>query len=129
MLHRCEDCPGSDHLQEFLESNICDEVDHIKYKQWVSTERTTLADHIAIPQKVTETLIKQMDKLAQHHYIAKHQSGFLNHLKSNISENKCIMRMCAWTLRKIMPFLCRILLRGTTGTTASAFPSASLVTV
>lgn len=59
MLHRCENCPGIEKLQEFLENKLSDEVDHLTYKQWVSTDRTTLTEHSATPLELTETLIEE----------------------------------------------------------------------
>ena len=59
MLHRCVNCPGTASLEEFLESKINGEMDHINYKQWVSTDRTTLTDHIATPREFIETLTEK----------------------------------------------------------------------
>ena len=91
MIHRCDNCPGITKLQEFLQKKISDEVDQIKYKQWVSTDRTTLTDHVATPQEFIECLAEKTDKLAVHHFIAKHQSGHLKSLKEHLTEDSCIM--------------------------------------
>lgn len=90
MLHRCEACPGSSALKEFLESKVSDEVDTVKYKQWESTDRTTLIDHVATVDEYTEVLVSNVEKLAEHHFISKHQSEYLRKLKETIT-NECII--------------------------------------
>lgn len=91
MLNRCDNCPVTYSLEELLEDKISDEVAHIMYKQLVSTDRTILKNHIASPEEVIETLSEITDKLAEYHFIAKLQSGYLRNLKENIAEIECIM--------------------------------------
>ena len=91
MLHRCENCPGLSGLEDFIRDKISDEVDNITYKQWVSTDRTTLSEHVASVSDYVDTLVAKVDKLAAHHFISKHQSSYLRELKENISDHECIM--------------------------------------
>lgn len=55
------------------------------------TDRTTLQDHIASPREFIQILADKIDKLAVHHYIAKHQSQYLKTLKNNLTPQECIM--------------------------------------
>lgn len=91
MLHRCENCPGLAGLHDFLMDKISDEVDQIIYKQWISTDRTYLTDQIMTSREYIETLIEKTDKLASHHFIAKHQAKYLRSLKQNLSRSECIV--------------------------------------
>ncbi len=91
MLHRCENCPGVEGLQNYLGTILNDEADQIEYKQWVSTDRTTLTDHVATPQQFIELLTERTDKLAVHHFISKHQSSYFRNLKENLSQSECII--------------------------------------
>ena len=91
MLHRCEACPGSASLEHYILENISDEVDEIKYKQWVTTDRTTLTEHSLSRSDYIETLVEKVNKLSIHHYIAKHQSSHLQQLKDNLKSNEIII--------------------------------------
>ena len=50
LLHRCANCPGTTGLETFLESKpegtILENDEFIVYKQWISTDRTTLEESI-----------------------------------------------------------------------------------
>ena len=91
MLLRCEKCLGVAGVEAYLKTQISDEADQTGYKQWVSTDRTTLTEHVATSQKFIELLTEKTDKLAVHHFIAKHQSSYLKDLKENLSDNDCII--------------------------------------
>ena len=47
MLHHCDDCPNKSNVQNYLKELLSikfSENDVIKYKQWVSTDRSQLED-------------------------------------------------------------------------------------
>jgi len=95
MIHRCPECPNVQVLQEYLESlfeaNDISADDPIHYKQWVTTDRTTLQDYTKTLQDFLETLVEKVDKLTAHHFIAKHQSSFLSGLKHNLKPDEAIV--------------------------------------
>lgn len=66
-------------------------MDHLTYKQWVSTDRTTLTEHSATPLELIEALIEKTDKLTTHHFIAKYQSKYLRDMKENLAVDECIV--------------------------------------
>ena len=93
MLHRCSSCPGKEGLTQYLQQ-VCDasdEADLVHYKQWESTDRTTLVEHVQEVGDYLERLVQKSDLLTTHHYIAKNQSAYLSHLKENLPEGECII--------------------------------------
>ena len=88
MMRRCEKCLETsnalrDHLYEIV--GDYDEEDEIEYKQWTTTDRSTLVNcSDNIPQYI-EIVIKQLLKLTPHSHIAKIRSQYLKNLKSNLN--------------------------------------------
>ena len=73
MLHRCTNCPGTIGLQTLLKSKpegiILENDESIVHKQWVSTDRTPIAENI---KPISEYLIIIHEiKITMHHFIAK----------------------------------------------------------
>lgn len=94
MIHRCESCPGKEALNRYLLELLSDEYDeddNINFQQWVSTDRTTLVTQQLSMADFIELLTNKLDNLTVHHYIAKHQSGYLTELKEKIPETECIV--------------------------------------
>ena len=60
------------------------------YKQWISTDRTTLVNHYST---VEEFIAKVVDvyEVCPHHFIAKAQANHLKIAKENLSENELII--------------------------------------
>ena len=75
MLHRCVNYPGITGLQTFLENKlegtILENDESIVYKQWISTDRTTLEESIKPISEYLDILIQEIEKLTTHHFIAK----------------------------------------------------------
>ena len=80
MLRRCANCPGITGLQTFLESNlegtILENDESTVYKQWISTDRTTVEESIKPISEYLDILIQEIEKLTTHHFI-KNQSNYL----------------------------------------------------
>ena len=94
MMHRCPSCPNKDSLVSHLE-DLCD-VDssadeEIRFKQWISTDRTTLHDCCMPVPDFIETLADKCDKLTTHHFVSQHQSAYLSSLKKSISTDEAII--------------------------------------
>jgi len=60
--------------------NIIGEYDddtEITYKQWITTDRSTLAQMTTPVQEFVSVLIGNLEKLTSHSYIAKSQSSYV----------------------------------------------------
>ena len=82
MLHMCTNCPGKAFLYEIL----CDyfnvegfelEEDTISYKQWVSTDRSSLLTIQSTVSEFIENASCMIYDLCSHHYIKEAQSSYL----------------------------------------------------
>ena len=79
MIHRCSECPSSDIPKDHL-FNIIGEYDddtEKTYKQWITTDQSTLAQMTTPVQEFVSVLIDNLEKLTSHSYIAKSQSSCL----------------------------------------------------
>ena len=70
-------------------SDATDETVH--YKQWLTTDHTTLQDFSMPLHEFMETLVKKSETLTTHHYIAKHQLVDLSALKENLGPEHAII--------------------------------------
>lgn len=85
-LRSCSKCPGTDVLKHILTELFDDNnIDTITYKQWTSTDRSTLETIIKSIEEFVDTLIESLEKLLSHSFTAKQQSQYLNHLKETIT--------------------------------------------
>ena len=93
MIHRCESCPGSTALKEFLDNelNEHDADDEIQYCQWSTTDRATLTTVISTYEEYKEHLISSIHNLTKHSYIAKCQARYLNLKKDRLGKNEGIV--------------------------------------
>ena len=76
MLQRCENCPSSDVLKEYL-TNLFEESDDddvITYQQWQTTDRCNLVTMASTIDEYVEHLIGKLEKLTSHSYLAKTQA-------------------------------------------------------
>ena len=93
MVHCCENCPGFQALQIFLQNkftelNIDDDV---SYSQWESTDRTSLRTNTLTVDKFIELLVYSVGKLTTHSFITVIQTRHLKSRKANIDESTCII--------------------------------------
>ena len=93
MMGRCKDCPGKDNLIRFLHSlEVCKVLEEIEYKQWISTDKTTLNTIKGQMTDFIDNLAVKMISLTRHHYTAKAQNAYLKNMKANIQpEKECII--------------------------------------
>lgn len=95
MVHRCPSCPGVDVLRSYLEdiSGLDDttEDSEVSFKQWMSTDRTTIQTCSSTLADFVETIVKKTDELTSHHFIWKHQGAFLSTLKEQLKQNEAII--------------------------------------
>ena len=79
MTHRCESCPGTTILKEFLDQKLNEHEDdeEFNYCQWDTADRATLTTIIATYEEYKETLIDVIEDLTRYSYIAKCQVQYL----------------------------------------------------
>ena len=65
--------------------------DVMKYKQWVSTDRSQLEDKEEFGDDFIILLLDTLYKLTEHHFIVKNQSQYLKGLKASLKPNECII--------------------------------------
>ena len=73
IMHRCESCPDTAALKDFLDQELNEHEDDEKfnYCQWDTTDRAILTTFTATYEEYKETLIDVIDDLTRHSYIAK----------------------------------------------------------
>ena len=71
-MHRCESCPGTAILKEFLDQELNEQKDNeeFNYCQWDTTDRATLKTITATYEEYKETLIEVIDNLTRYSYSA-----------------------------------------------------------
>ena len=92
LLCRCEDCPGTESLREYLYNSIELNFDsEIIFQQWVGTDRTTMLSDSTSIHDLIDMISNSIDKLTSHSYIAKAQSSHLKLRKENVDENTILV--------------------------------------
>lgn len=92
MLGHCHRCPGKGELNKFLsEMPSLTEDDEVEFKQWVSTDRTTMISMSQSTEEFIESLTQAISNLTKHHYVAQTQNSFLKQLKERLSEEEVII--------------------------------------
>ena len=84
-LNVCDQCPDHDKLRERIVKFMDDHmVDEIQYRQWTTTDRSTLEIKVQQSDDFLDTFMSMMKKLQTHDFIAKQQSKFLQTCKDNL---------------------------------------------
>ena len=93
MVHKCENCPGSDALHTYLQKKFkeYDVDDDITFSQWDSTDRTALRTCTAPAEDFLEQLVYKIDKLTTHSFIAKSQARYLKTRKAEMDDTSCLI--------------------------------------
>ena len=94
MLHHCDDCLNKSNVENYLKELLpikFSENDVIKYKQWVSTDRSQLEDKEEFADDFITLLSEMLCKLTEHPFIAKNQNQYLKGLKASLKPNECII--------------------------------------
>ena len=92
MMRNCKSCPGSDGLKNYFDDlgEMEMQLEEIRYKQWVSTDRCTLLEKTEPVDEFVTSLSEKIITLSRHHYIAQAQSTFLKELKASLHKNEMI---------------------------------------
>ena len=84
-LGECDACPGIVKFKEELITLLDDnDIDQIIYKQWVSTDRSTLETCCASAEEFVDTFCEKLELLRSHSFIASEQASFYAMCKSNL---------------------------------------------
>ena len=87
MLGHCPNCPGADCIDQKI--HLIDS--EIKYKQWVSTDRSDLVTILKDNHEFLSDLKEKLVSIKKHHFIAKRQANFLQSKKLALSPSEIII--------------------------------------
>lgn len=73
MMDRCPECPGNDVLTEFIEELTPDQ-GLIQYRLWDQTDGTQLANRSDDRNDFISSLVKKINFLTRHHFVARVQA-------------------------------------------------------
>jgi len=89
---RCNECPGVGRLQEKLEEHFDERViDRLEYKQWTTTDRSTLDTNVQSVDEFVRNFLGMLPKVTQHDFIAKQQSNFLQCSKKMLTPGEFLV--------------------------------------
>ena len=91
MIHRCDDCPGTQYLQNFLSETLTSADEEISFQQWQSTDSTKLISQTLDLESFIDLVVKTIDRLTSHSYLAKCQARCLKIRKEQIGEDTAIV--------------------------------------
>ena len=93
VLHHCDLCPEQTVVCNFLKKQLFLNYmidDLIKYKQWVSTDRSNLEEHEDDFDDFLDKPTSVFFELTEHHFIAKKQSEFLRVKKASLKFDEAV---------------------------------------
>ena len=86
------ECDGVIMLKEELIALLDEnDTDQIVYKQWVSTDRSTLETHCAPAEEFVDTFCEKLELLRPHSFIASEQASFYAKCKSNLQPGEMLV--------------------------------------
>ena len=91
-LGECNACPGIANFKEEL-TTLLDEsdVEQIVYKQWVSTDRSTLETFCVPVEEFAEIFGEKLELLCPHSFIASEQASFYTKCKTNLQPGEILV--------------------------------------
>ena len=91
-LGECKHCPGigilKDELEVLLDEN---DMDQIIYKQWISTDRSTLETFCVSAEDYIEIFSDKLELLRRHSFIASEQAAFYTRYKTNLQPGEILV--------------------------------------
>ena len=93
MLHGCDNCPGSSALKEYLKELFEEHsIDHVNFRQWQKSNfKCSLYPTSLHVDEFIDEVCSQIDTLCQHHFIAKSQSAYLQHVKTSLKPGHALI--------------------------------------
>lgn len=84
-LQDCTECPGTPNLlwrlEKYMENCM---IDNVEFKQWTSTDRSTLETKTQPVNEFLETFVCSLPKVMHHDFIAKQQSMFYQQARDSL---------------------------------------------
>ena len=97
MFHLSQVFPDKENLFHFLENVSLENgyymEDNTTYKQWTSTDRSSLTTIQSTVQEFVEVLRGKLYDLCHHHSVKESQSAYLKHSKEHLDPETCIILM------------------------------------
>ena len=91
-LGECDACPRIEKLkQELLTQFDENDVDQIVYKQWVSTDRSTLETYLSQAEDFADSFCDKLELLRPHSFIAKEQASFYATSKTTLKAGEFLV--------------------------------------
>jgi len=91
-LGECDACPGIEKLKEELLTQLDEnDVDQIIYKQWVSTDRSTLETYLSQAEEFADSFCDKLELLRPHSFIAKEQASFYATRKTTLKAGEFLV--------------------------------------
>ena len=91
-IGECYTCPGIENLKEELLTKLDEnDIDHIAYKQWVSTDRSTLETYLSQAEEFADLFCDKLELLRPHSFIAKEQASFYATCKTTLKEGEFLV--------------------------------------
>ena len=91
-LDECNACPGIEKLkQELLTQLDENDMDQIVYKQWVSTDRSTLETYLSQAEEFADCFYDKLELLRPHSFIAKEQASFYATRKTTLKAGEFLV--------------------------------------
>ena len=91
MMKKCVRCPGIASLRLQIVQLIGDRTT-VRYKSWVSTDRTMLENKECNACDFIETILQKIYVLTIHHFVAKQQSKFCREIKEKLVPEDCLIQ-------------------------------------
>ena len=91
-LGECDTCPDVMKLKEKLITHVDEnDVDKIVYKQWVSTDRSTLETYCVPAEEFVEIFCEKIELLRPHSSIASEQASFYTKCKASLQPGEMLV--------------------------------------
>ena len=86
MVHRCDKCPETNPLRQYLET-LLEELDQITFQLWQTTNRSKMVTQSLSADEFIDLLVWAIDNLTSHSFIAKCQAKYLQRRKEELADN------------------------------------------
>ena len=93
MMHRCESCPGTASLKQFLDEHLSDVDSETEFhcNQWDTTDRALFTTVTTTCKEHIDVLIDAINKLTKHSYLGKCQAQYLNDRKQSLRSEEALV--------------------------------------
>ena len=93
-LGECDACPGVTKLRDELIALLEEtDLDQIVYKQWTSTDRSTLETFRVHAEEFVEIFYEKLEFLRPHSFIASQQASFYTKCKTSLQPGEFLVSM------------------------------------